>query len=177
MGEIQIEDGVADHRRIIRVPRVTRHLRRIIVISSDGYCTFEAVRTIADIGATLIFLDRRGKLLFASGPTAASDVRLRRSQSLALTNGTALRISKELIRQKLEGQAALVRDMLNDLQSAEAIAKFSAELPSAESIESVRLIESQAAKTYWGAWADVPVRWPRKDERRVREHWPTCCMG
>ena len=120
MGGIQIEDGVAGDRRFIRVPRVTRHLRRIIVISSDGYCTFEALRTIADIGATLIFLDKRGKILFASGPTAPSDVRLRRSQSLSLTNGTALRISKELIRQKLEGQAALVRDMLNRPESAEA---------------------------------------------------------
>jgi CRISPR-associated endonuclease Cas1 len=171
MGEIHIEDGVADDRRIIRLPRVTRHVRRIIVISSDGYCTFEGLRSIADIGATLIFLDKRGKLLFASGPTAASDVRLRRSQSLALTNGTALRISKELIRQKIEGQAALVRDMLNDLEAAVVIAKFSAELTSAERIDSARLIESQAAKTYWGAWADVPVRWPRKDELRIPEHW------
>ena len=29
----------------------------------------------------------------------------------------------------------------------------------------------EAAKTYWGAWADVPVRWPVKDERRIPEHW------
>jgi CRISPR-associated endonuclease Cas1 len=170
-GEIQIEDGVADDRRIIRMPRVTRHLRRIIVISSDGYCTFEALRTISDIGATLIFLDRRGKLLFASGPTAPSDARLRRMQSLALANGTALRISKELIRQKLEGQAALVLDMLKDPEAAEAIGNLEAELSTAENISSVRLIESQAAKIYWGAWTDVPVRWPRKDDRRIPEHW------
>ena len=96
---------------------------------------------------------------------------MRRSQSLALTNGTALRISKELIRQKIEGQAAVVRDMLNDPEVAEAIAKFSAALSSAESIESVRLIESQAARTYWSAWAAVPVHWPKKDERQIPEHW------
>ena len=40
-----------------------------------------------------------------------------------------------------------------------------------ESIEVVRLIEAQAAKLYWQAWSDVPVRWPRKDELRVPEHW------
>jgi hypothetical protein len=116
-------------------------------------------------------LDRRGKVTTVCGPSAPSDTRLRRSQSLALANGTALRISKELIRQKLEGQAALVREMLNNLRASETIAKFSTELPSAENINSVRLIESQAAKTYWGSWADLPVSWPAKDERRIPEHW------
>jgi hypothetical protein len=60
---------------------------------------------------------------------------------------------------------------LNDPEAAEAIGNFKAELSTAESISSVRLIESQAARSYWSSWADVPVRWPRKDERRVPEHW------
>ena len=85
--------------------------------------------------------------------------------------GVALKISKELISQKLAGQELLVRDMLHDSATADAIARFRDELPSAESIESVRLIESQAARAYWQAWSDVPIRWPRKDERRVPEHW------
>jgi hypothetical protein len=61
--------------------------------------------------------------------------------------------------------------MLNDPEAAGAIGNFKAELSTAESISSVRLIESQAAKTYWGAWADVPVRWPKKDERRIPQRW------
>jgi len=40
-----------------------------------------------------------------------------------------------------------------------------------ENIESVRIVEAQAAKLYWQAWSDLPVRWPRNDERRVPEHW------
>ena len=171
MGQIRLEDGVGVARRVICVPRVTRNLRRIMVIGSDGYCTFEGLRSIANIGAALIFIDRRGKLLFASGPTATSDARLRRMQSLALANGIALRISRELIRQKLHGQSALVRDMLQNAAVADAIEKFRDELTDAESIESVRLLESRAAKLYWGAWADVPVRWPRKDQHGVPEHW------
>src|SRR5439155_15900706 len=81
------------------------------------------------------------------------------------------RISKELISQKLVGQELLVRTMLSDSATADAIARLRAELPSAESIESVRLIEAQAAKAYWQSWSDVPIRWPRKDEKRVPEHW------
>ncbi len=123
------------------------------------------------MGAAFLMLDRRGKVLAVTGPVASSDAKLRTSQALALGNGTALKISKELISQKLAGQELLVRDMLHDPTTADAIARFRDELPSAECTESVRLIESQAARAYWQAWSDVPIRWPRKDERRVPEHW------
>jgi CRISPR-associated protein Cas1 len=170
-GHLLCHDGIADERRTIRLPRVASGLRRLVCIGSDGFITLEAIRWISDVGASFVMLDRRGKVITVCNPNSPSSARLRRSQSLALTNGTALRISKELIRQKLEGQAAVVRDMLSDFDAANAINKFSAELPSAESIESVRLIESQAGRTYWGSWADVPVRWPKKDEHRIPEHW------
>ena len=171
MGQIRLEDGVGVARRFMCLPRVTRNLRRIIVIGSDGYCTLEGLRSIADIGAALIFVDRRGKLLFASGPTAPSDARLRRMQSLALANGSALRIARELVRQKLHAQSALVHDMLQNAAVADGIEKFRDKLTDAESIESMRLLESRAAKLYWGAWADVSVRWARKDEPGVPAHW------
>ncbi|HXY11262.1 MAG TPA: CRISPR-associated endonuclease Cas1 [Terriglobales bacterium] len=170
-GHLEIEDGIADERRRFRLPRVASCLRRLVMIGSDGFITFDALRWLADIGASFAMLDRRGKLLFATGPTASTDTRLRRAQALALGNGTALRISQELIRQKLQGQSALVRDMLHDAAAAGAIERFRQELPSAESIESVRLIEAQAAKLYWHVWCDLPVRWPRQDERRIPEHW------
>jgi CRISPR-associated protein Cas1 len=170
-GHLLCHDGIADERRTIRLPRVASGLRRLVCIGSDGFVTLEALRWVSDVGASFVMLDKRGKVITVCSPTAPSDVRLRRSQSLALTNGTALNISKEIIRQKLEGQAAVVREMLNDPASADAISKFRAGLSNAESIDSVRLIESRGAKTYWGSWADVPVRWPTKDEQRVPEHW------
>jgi CRISPR/Cas system-associated endonuclease Cas1 len=92
-------------------------------------------------------------------------------QSLALINGTALKISKELISGKLNGQASIVRDMLRDSATADAIDRFQAELPMAESIESVRLIELQSARLYWQTWSELPINWLRKDEGRVPEHW------
>jgi CRISPR-associated endonuclease Cas1 len=170
-GHLSAEWGIGEERHNVRLPRVNRNLRRVVVVSSDGFATFDAIRWIANIGASLIFLDRRGKLLFASTPTAPSDVRLRRAESLALGNGTALRISRELISQKLDGQAALVRDMLHNSVAADAILRCKADLAEAESIDAVRIIEAQAAKTYWSQWADMPIQWPRKDERRVPASW------
>jgi len=170
-GHLLCHDGIAEERRTVQLPRVGNGLRRLVMIGSDGFITLEALRWLADQSAAFTMLDRRGKVLVVTGPVYPSDSKLRRAQALALGNGTALRISEELIRQKLDGQAALVRDMLHDAAAAGAIERFRQELPSAESIETVRLIEAQAARLYWQAWSDLPVRWPRNDERRVPEHW------
>jgi CRISPR-associated endonuclease Cas1 len=170
-GHLLLHDGIADVRRTIRLPRVNHGLKRLVLIGSDGFITLEALRWIADQGAAFLMLDRRGKVLTVTGPVAPSDSKLRRAQSLALGNGTALKISKELISQKLAGQELLVHDMLHDAATADAIARFRVVLPSAESLDRVRLIESQAAKLYWHSWADIPIHWPRKDESRVPEHW------
>jgi CRISPR-associated endonuclease Cas1 len=170
-GHLILHDGIADERRTIRLPRVNHGLKRLVMIGSDGFITLEALRWLADQGAAFVMLDRRGKVLAVTGPVAPSDAKLRRAQALALGNGTALKISKELISQKLTGQDLLARDMLHDPATADAIARFRDKVPSAESIEVVRLIEAQAARLYWQAWSDIPICWPRKDEHRVPEHW------
>jgi ribosomal protein L32 len=61
--------------------------------------------------------------------------------------------------------------MVHNAASADTISRFGVVLSSAESIDRVRLIEAQAAKVYWQAWANLPIHWPRKDERRVPAHW------
>ena len=170
-GHLLLQDGIADERRTIRLPRVNHGLKRLVIIGSDGFITLEALRSISDMGASFLMLDRTGKMLAVTGPVAPSDAKLRRAQSLAVGNGTALKITKDLISLKLAGQELLVREMLHDPATADAIARFRATLPSAESVERVTLIEAQAAKLYWHSWADLPILWPRKDETRVPDHW------
>src|SRR5437870_3039829 len=134
------EWGVGLKRYQVRLSRVDGHkLKRVILLGSDGYISLEALRFISDVGATFSMIDKRGKALMVCTPTSPSDSKLRRAQSLALINGTALRISKELISQKLDGQAALVRDMLHNDVTADAILRFRADLHTAQSIESVRI--------------------------------------
>jgi len=113
-GHLLLHDGIADERRTIRLPRVNHGLKRLVMIGSDGFITLEAVRWLADQGAAFVMLDRRGKVLAVTGPVAPSDSKLRRAQALALGNGKALKISKELISQKLAGQEMVVRDMLHE---------------------------------------------------------------
>src|SRR5262249_5317589 len=141
-GNLSCHDGIGTERRSFLLSKVNSNLKRLVLVGSNGLISLEALRWIADRDACLYMLDRRGKVLVACGPSAPSDARLHRAQSLALENGVALRISKELIRQKLAGQTTLLSDMLDNLAGANAIHALSNDLGRAETLGSVRLIES-----------------------------------
>jgi CRISPR-associated endonuclease Cas1 len=172
-GHLEIEDGIGPERRTTRLARVNHNLRRLVCISEDGFVTLSGLKWLSGIGASFLMLDRMGKVLFVTGPTASSDSRLRHAQSLALGNGSALVISKELISAKLRGQENLVRDKLKNAAVAEVIAGLRTRLSEAENLDAVRLCEAHAAVAYWNAWRDVPVLWPKSDVRRVPAHWRT----
>jgi CRISPR-associated protein Cas1 len=174
-GHIEIEDGVGMNRRKIRLARVGHNLRRVVCISEDGFATLSALKWLADVGASLVVLNRNGKVLFVTGPTAPSDVRLRRAQALALGNGVGLKLSRALIDAKLQGQERFLREQLNDRVTADVIASFRERLPAAETFEMIRTLEAHAAVSYFGAWRSIPVLWPRGDSRRIPNHW--CSVG
>jgi CRISPR-associated endonuclease Cas1 len=170
-GHLLAHDGIADERRSIRLPRVGHGLRRLVIIGSDGFFTLEALRWISDVGAAFVMLERDGSVLVTTGPVCPSDARLRRSQALASTNGMALEISKNLIRQKLTAQEELAREKLNASAAAHMIAVNRAAVDSAPTIEALRLCESRAAYAYWSAWRNVSITFPKKDLPRVPDHW------
>jgi hypothetical protein len=99
-GHLQIEDGIGPERRKLRLPRVNHRLKRLVCISEDGFVTLSALKWLAEIGASFVMLDRLGKVCVVTGPTSASEARLRRSQAMALSNGRALPIARELMSAK-----------------------------------------------------------------------------
>src|SRR5205814_10093090 len=89
-GHLQIEDGIGPERRKSRLPRVNHRLTRLVCIGDDGFITLSALRWLSEVGASFVMLDRLGKVRVVTGPTSASEARLRRAQAVALDNGTAL---------------------------------------------------------------------------------------
>ncbi len=170
-GHLLLEDGIGPARRQVRFPRVGHGLRRLVVIGSDGMVSLAALRWLADQDAAFVMLDRDGSVLATTGPVSSSDAKLRRAQALAHSSGAALRITRELITQKLTGQEQVARNKLLDTATADAIARFRSELLTADSTPTFRLIESQAAAAYWSAWRTLPVNFPRNDLPRVPDHW------
>jgi CRISPR-associated endonuclease Cas1 len=170
-GHLILEDGIGAERHQARFPRVGHGLRRLVVIGSEGIVSLAALRWLADQGAAFVMLERDGKVLAVTGPVRSSDAKLRRAQALAHSSGAALRITRELISQKLAGQEQVARHKLLDDATADKIAQFRTEVPAADSIATVRLIEAQAALAYWSAWRTLPICFPRNDLKRVPDHW------
>lgn len=172
-GHLTIEDGIGADRRKARFPRVGHGLRRLVVIGSDGFVSFSALRWLADQDASFVMLERDGSVLATTGPVSPSDARLRRAQSLSNQSGAALQISRELIGQKLKGQEKLVREVLNDTQAAESISRVREAVYSAQTINAIRTLESRGAYAYWAVWNGLPINFAKSDLRRVPDHWQT----
>ena len=170
-GHLKIEDGIADERTIYRLPRVGHGLRRLVVIGSDGFVSLAALRWLSDQKVSFQMLSRNGKPILVTGPTGPSDARLRRSQALSSTNGTAEVISKRLIDQKLRGQERVLRLKFDATDEAAAVAALRSDLRDVETAESIRLVEAQAASIYWNVWRNLPVTFPTQEIRLVPKHW------
>jgi len=136
-GHLILDDGIGANRRHFRLPRVGHGLKRLVIVSADGFVSLLARRWLADQKASFVLLERDGAVLVTTGPVRPSDARLRRAQALAHSSGAALPIARELIRQKLAGQEQVARNKLLDSTTADTIAQLRAELPTADSITTV----------------------------------------
>lgn len=172
-GHLILESGIGSDRYYARLPRVGHHLKRVIVIGSYGMVSLAALRWLSAQDVAFSVLERTGKVLFVTGPVRSSDAKLRRAQALAHSSGAALRISRELVSQKLIAQERVACHRLLDTRTADAIAHFRDDLPTAENISSIRLIEAQGASCYWSAFRTLSINFPKKDLHRVPDHWRT----
>jgi CRISPR-associated endonuclease Cas1 len=170
-GHLEMEHGIGPERYKLRLPRVNHRLRRLVCVGEDGFITLAALRWLTDVGVSFAMVDRLGKIRVVTGPASPSEARLRRAQALALTNGAALPIARELMCTKLEGQELVIRERLKNETTANLVATLRKSLSSAETIDGIRRIEGRAASEYWRVWYDVPVLFPRNDAKRVPDHW------
>ncbi len=166
-----LEDGVGLHRRHGRFARVGHGLRRVVVISADGFVSLAALRWLTDQKIAFIMLDRNGGQIMSAGPSGTRDARLRRAQSVSVLTGAALPIAHGLIAEKLRGQEDLVRQVFQNNDAAQAIAVRREAVASALTVADLRMIESRAALTYWTCWRSVRVVFPVNERTRVPEHW------
>jgi len=170
-GHLILKDGIGSAHREGRFSRVRHGLRRLVVIGSDGMVSLAALRWLADQDAAFAMLDRNGSVLTVTGPVRPSDARLRRAQALANQSGIGSEIARELVKQKLAAQEHVAIERLQAPAAAQEICQSRFDLARANTIDSIRSLEAQAAHAYWSAWRDIPIIFPKNDARRVPAHW------
>lgn len=172
-GHLIVHDGICDDRQTRRYHRVTSKLRRVVVIGHTGYITLEALRWLHDVGAALIHLDTDGKLITASTLSGPGHAALRRAQALAPTSETGIELARELLTEKVAGQASLMPE-LPAAQGAETVIDQALEaIRTARDLAGLVAAEAEAASAYWGAWSGLPIPIASRDSRRVPDHWRT----
>jgi CRISPR-associated endonuclease Cas1 len=170
-GHLVLEDRIGPNRRSGRFAKIGHRIKRVVAIGAEGSVSLAALRWLSDQDAAFVMLNRDGSVLATTGPVSPSDVRLRRAQCLAHQSDLALRIARELIDQKLRGQERVIQKYFPASSAGELIAKACNNLAVAKTSADIRLLESNGALAYWGAWHDLPVSFPRNDMARVPDHW------
>lgn len=170
-GHLEIEDGVGLERRTIRLPRVGHGLKRLIVIGSDGFISLSALEWLTQQDASFVMLERNGKISCVTGPVRPSEAKLRRAQALAAGNGVGLEIARSLIDAKLKGQEQVLRERLHSRIAAEVVSGFRDKLALADSFDAIRIVEANAAASYFREWRSIPVTWPKADVPKIPNHW------
>jgi CRISPR-associated endonuclease Cas1 len=172
-GYLQLSDGIADERRAGRFHKTDRSLKRLIVLGHSGSITFDAIRWMYDAGVTFTQLDADANVLAVSAALGRNDGRIRRAQALALHNGVALELAKDLIQDKLLGQARVLTEIEGSDEVAKRIVKLRERIVGTKNAEQIRILEAEAAKRYWEQWSRVSMQFVKKDARRVPDHWRT----
>ncbi len=166
-----VEDGVCEERHRERHAKPTAGVRRFVVLGHTGFITLEALRWLRDVGVPFMQIDADGVVIAAWGPAGLDDSRLRRAQALASGNGVGMRVARELVRRKLEGQQVLLARLPEGQASAAVIRDCLGSLERTSTSAQLRLFESAAAAAYWKVWERVPIRFVHRDEPRVPDHW------
>jgi CRISPR-associated endonuclease Cas1 len=143
-------------------------INRIVVTRPDGFITFAAIKWMHGVGVGLVQLDWDGTVLLATAPAGRDQPALRRAQALAAGTEVGWAIARELLRAKLNGQAAIAR-LLGSPEAAGLIVNLAGELDAATNAGHLLAIEGSAAVAYWSLWLPTPLRFARRDQ--VPEHW------
>jgi CRISPR-associated endonuclease Cas1 len=172
-GHLILEDGIGASRTTLRLSRIGHKLNRLVVIGSDGFVSFGALRWLADQNAAFVMLNRNGTVLATCGPVRSSDAHLKRAQALADYSSVGMQISHELIVQKLANQERVAREKLLNSNVANQIAQCRISVPAISQKKELLAVEAQAANAYWGAWKNICIEFPKSDLLRVPDHWRT----
>lgn len=161
-----IEQRMVTHR----FRRADCPINRIVITRPDGFITFSAIKWLHGVGASLVQLDWDGTVLLATAPAGTDLPGLRRAQALSAGNETGYAITREILRLKLNGQAAVAR-LLGSNETGDLILKLAGELDSARDMVRLLATEAMAATAYWPLWQPLPLRFARREQ--TPEHWRT----
>jgi len=174
-GHLVVTDGLGAHRRERRFHKATHGLSRLVILGASGTLSLDALRYCDRLGIAVAVIDPgEPRASFLSTPRGTDDARLRRVQAVAPDTDLGMDICRMLLAGKLDGQAALLRDVLGAEAAAQSVETIREDLLTSTSVDDARQLEATAAACYFGAWVGSPRAVPSfatREQSRVPAHW------
>ena len=171
-GRLCLRDGVATERRESHYSKATSGLKRLVILGHTGTITLESLKWLYNIKAAVIQIDADGQVILTGAPLNEGNNALRWAQATAYCTPLGLQITRQLLEQKLRGQADVLRKLAQP-EDAEAVTNLTEALPEVDDLNRLRLVESQAAARYWSVWSAIPLDFARRDQKKIPDHWRT----
>src|SRR5262249_23540268 len=133
------------------------------------FITFDALRWLRDTGVAFSQIDWDGTVIIASGPRGPDQPYLRRAQALVCSGvvpKVAVAIAAEILRVKLKGQAEVAR-LMGAADASAAIDDLATAVTRETDGSKVLYVEARAASIYWKLWENVPIRFARRNPKRL----------
>ncbi len=163
-----------EHRFFAGDPRLPS---RIVLIAADGYVSLDVVTWLSRQGIPLIVLDWRGNVVSVLGQEAAApDLALRHAQLEAQHNGAGLHLAVRLIEARLSASRETLSGLPDSakrqtaLRTADEILSLLGKEPPSD-IETLRMLEAQAAGRYFAAWSGIDLSWKGTGRHPIPPEW------
>lgn len=170
---LAVEDGCGLDRREARFSKAPSRLRRLVVLGHTGFVSLEALRWLSDAKAALVVIDADGTVIASTAPQRINDPRLCRLQALAIGTPVGVKITRELLSRKVEGQRGVLATIgALDPVKASAFDEFLGRIAAARSIEECLGAESVMAAHYFRAWEGrIATQFVKRDAPAIPAHW------
>jgi CRISPR-associated protein Cas1 len=147
---------------------------RIVLLDTSGYLTLDVIEWISSQHVPLVLLNWKSEVTsICGGDGTQSDPRLRQSQLAAQRNGLGLKLSIQLIKDKLKNsqETLFTLPAVNHEQARRRIANIIRRLAQSKDMAELRFYEARAASTYFARWQGLELNWKGSSRSYVPPEW------
>ncbi|MBP6367028.1 MAG: CRISPR-associated endonuclease Cas1 [Nitrosomonas sp.] len=149
---------------------------RIVMLDGNGSLSFDVLTWLSNQQIPLVQINWQGEVITVLGGNShAADARLIEAQRTVIGSSEGLKISLELIKQKIQGCQSTLSFFPESLPRNRALEKLCNSLDELDrpiaSIELLRLIEGRAALAYFNYWQQIPLQWKGIARRPIPDEW------
>ena len=152
---------------------------RIIMLDGSGSISFDVLSWLNEQDVSLVRIDWRGNVVCVASKTgySANPYRVQWQRETRENPELRLAFSVEKITAKIENSITTLEKSVRRnaawnraMEAAySTLTKLDARQP--ETIMDLRILEANAAATYFRAWKGIPIKWRGTSKRHIPENW------